>query len=170
MFWGGFMEQIVYITDEEREKVRKVIDAFAELYELTDVVVLDAGKYGFVKLQYYREQQGFEVMSTFTDSGKLFDALWQDWFEEQVWRAVLGTPHCYPRKNRMRSCAEKPILRIRSWRENDFLEIPFNSFCPICPSDVSVIDIHRDVRSLCDHPAISSAEQRYKVVLCSVVI
>lgn len=92
MFWGGFMEQIIYITDEEREKGRKVIDAFAELYELTDLVVLDAGKYGFVKLQYYREQQGFEVMSTFTDSGKLFDALWQDWFEEQVWRAVLGTP------------------------------------------------------------------------------
>lgn len=86
------MEEIIYITDEEREKGRKVIDAFAELYELTDVVVLDAGKYGFVKLQYYREQQGFEVMSTFTDSGKLFDALWQDWFEEQVWRAVLGTP------------------------------------------------------------------------------
>ncbi|MDE7416840.1 MAG: hypothetical protein K2N44_11185 [Lachnospiraceae bacterium] len=86
------MEEINYITDEERKKCQQVVDAFAELYELTDVVVVDAGKYGFVKLQYYREPQGFEVMSTFTDSGKLFDALWQDWFEEQVLAAVLGTP------------------------------------------------------------------------------
>ncbi len=86
------MEEINYITDEERKKCQQVVDAFAELYELTDVVVVDAGKYGFVKLQYYREPQGFEVMSTFTDSGKLFDALWQDWFEEQVLATVLGTP------------------------------------------------------------------------------
>lgn len=86
------MEEIIYITDGEREKCRHVINAFAELYELTDVVMVDAGKYGFVKLQYYREPLGFEVMSTFTDSGKLFDALWQDWFEEQVLTSVIGTP------------------------------------------------------------------------------
>ncbi|MDE6219359.1 MAG: hypothetical protein K2G51_02815 [Lachnospiraceae bacterium] len=85
------MEDIIYITDEEREKCRQVVNAFAELFEQTDVIVLDAGKYGFVKLQYYREPQGFEVMSTFTDSRKLFDALWQDWFEEQVLSSVLGT-------------------------------------------------------------------------------
>ena len=86
------MEKTNYITGGERKKCQQVVDAFAELYELTDVVVVDAGKYGFVKLQYYREPQGFEVMSTFTDSRKLFDALWQDWFEEQVLAAVVGTP------------------------------------------------------------------------------
>ncbi|MDE6619339.1 MAG: hypothetical protein K2K74_02390 [Lachnospiraceae bacterium] len=85
------MEKIIYITDEEREKCQQVVSAFAELYELTDVIVVDAGKYGFVKLQYYREPQGFEVISTFTDSGKLFDALWQDWLEEQILSSVLGT-------------------------------------------------------------------------------
>lgn len=86
------MDQIIFITDREREKCRQVADAFDELYKLTDVVVVDAGKYGFVKLQYFREPQGFEVMTTFRDSRKLFDSLWQDWFEEQMLMAVSGTP------------------------------------------------------------------------------
>lgn len=45
-----------YITDDEREKCRKVADAFAELYEIENILVVDAGRYGFVKLQYYRPQ------------------------------------------------------------------------------------------------------------------
>lgn len=49
-----------YITDDEREKCRKVADAFAELYEIENILVVDAGRYGFVKLQYYRPPQGFE--------------------------------------------------------------------------------------------------------------
>ena len=44
----------IYITDSEREKCRKVADAFAELYEIEHILVVDAGRYGFVKLQYYR--------------------------------------------------------------------------------------------------------------------
>ncbi len=55
------MDQIIYITDEERTKCRSVVDAFAEMYEMTDVVVVDAGRYGFVKLQYYREPQGWDT-------------------------------------------------------------------------------------------------------------
>lgn len=57
-----------YITDGEREKCRKVADAFAELYEIENILVVDAGRYGFVKLQYYRPPQGFEDAITFTDS------------------------------------------------------------------------------------------------------
>lgn len=86
------MEKKICITDEERKKCRSVVDAFAELYELTDTVVVDARRYGFVKLQYYREPHGFEVMQTFTDSRSLFEGLWQDWFEEQVLRQAMGTP------------------------------------------------------------------------------
>ena len=86
------MEEISYITDEEREKCQRVADAFAELYDLTDTIVVGAGKYGFVKLQYYQEPRGFEVMLTYTDSKRLFDDLWQDWFEEQVMLEVEGTP------------------------------------------------------------------------------
>ena len=40
-----------YITEEQRARCRTVADAFAELYDLTDVVVGDAGRFGFVRLQ-----------------------------------------------------------------------------------------------------------------------
>lgn len=38
------MEKKVYITEEEREKCRKVIDAFAELYKIEDedILLVDA--------------------------------------------------------------------------------------------------------------------------------
>ena len=64
-----------YITDDEREKCRKVADAFAELYEIENILVVDAGRYGFVKLQYYRPPEGFEDAITFTDSRSMFDKL-----------------------------------------------------------------------------------------------
>ena len=44
------MEKKTYITEAERKKCRRVADAFAEL-EDADVVVVDVGRYGFVKLQ-----------------------------------------------------------------------------------------------------------------------
>lgn len=56
------MEREVYITDEEREKCRKVADAYAEFYELEDIFVADAGRYGFIKLLYYTDINGFENM------------------------------------------------------------------------------------------------------------
>ena len=59
------MEKKIYITKEEQEKCRKVADAFAELYELENILVIDAGRYGFVKLQYYKPPQGFEDAITF---------------------------------------------------------------------------------------------------------
>ena len=54
------MEKQFYITDEEREKCRRVIDAFAELYEIEDedILLVDAGRYGFVKLQCYTNLTG----------------------------------------------------------------------------------------------------------------
>ena len=48
------MEKQVYITEEERAKCQKVADAFAELYEMENIMVLDAGRYGFVELKYYK--------------------------------------------------------------------------------------------------------------------
>ena len=48
------MDKQIYITEEEREKCQKVVDAFAELYEMENIVVIDAGRYGFVKLKYYK--------------------------------------------------------------------------------------------------------------------
>ena len=77
------MEQKTYITEEEREKCRKVADEFAELEDV-DIVVVDAGRYGFVKLQYYTPPTGFENDFTFTDSRRLFEDLWEEWLHTQI--------------------------------------------------------------------------------------
>ena len=42
------MEKQVYITEEERAKCQKVADAFAELYDMADIVVVDVGRYGLL--------------------------------------------------------------------------------------------------------------------------
>ena len=80
------MEKTVYITEEEREKCRKVIDAFAELYEIEDedILLVDVGRYGFVKLQCYTQSYGFEELDTYTDSHSLFEGLWEEWLSLNV--------------------------------------------------------------------------------------
>lgn len=75
----GNMRKQVFITEEESRKCRKVAEAFTELYESDGTAVLDAGKYGFVKLQYYNINNGFDCVTTYTDSSELFNSLWEDW-------------------------------------------------------------------------------------------
>lgn len=84
-------ERIVYISDEERKKCKKVMDAYAELYETEDMFIVDAKRYGFVKLLYYSDMNGFETMKTYTDSRKLFDDLWNDWLDCQLYGIVSDT-------------------------------------------------------------------------------
>jgi hypothetical protein len=79
------MKKQVYITEEEHEKCQKVADAFVELYELEDVVLLDAGEYGFVKLQDYTKRNGFENVVTYTDSKTMFDDLWHTWLDAKMY-------------------------------------------------------------------------------------
>lgn len=86
------MENKIYITEEEKEKCRRVAGAFSELYESTDTVVVDVGKYGFVKLQYYKLPAGFESMITYRDSETMFNDLWEDWLCSRLLMPVLGTP------------------------------------------------------------------------------
>ena len=81
-----------FITEEQRAKCRKVADAFAELYELTDVMVADAGRFGFVRLQWFSEGDGFDSAMAFSDSKELFEELWRIWYEHEVLTPVLGTP------------------------------------------------------------------------------
>ncbi len=85
------MEKKIYITDEERAKCQKVADAFAELYEMADIVVLDVGRYGFVMLKYYMPPHGFEEDATFTDSKALFEGLWQEWLDMKLYLMAKGT-------------------------------------------------------------------------------
>ena len=81
-----------YITEEQRARCRTVADAFAELYDLTDVVVADAGRFGFVRLQWFSEGEGFDSAMVFSDGGELFEELWRIWYEHEVLTPVLGTP------------------------------------------------------------------------------
>lgn len=86
------MEKKIYITDEERVKCQKVADAFAELYDEADIVVVDVGRYGFVMLKYYTPPHGFEEDATFTDSLVLFEELWQEWLNMKLYLLAKDTP------------------------------------------------------------------------------
>lgn len=77
------MERKTYITEAEQKKCRKVADAFSELEDV-DIVVIDVGRYGFVKLQYYTPPTGFENDFTFTNSKELFEDLWEEWLHTQI--------------------------------------------------------------------------------------
>ncbi len=81
----------VRITDEERIVCRRVADAFAEMYSL-DLMVLDAGQYGFVKLQYYKHPFGFDETNIFTSGRDLFDDLWNEWYSLRLLELTKGTP------------------------------------------------------------------------------
>ena len=86
------MEKQVYITEEERAKCQKVADAFAELYEMENIMVLDAGRYGFVELKYYKPPHGFEEAITYTNSVALFEDLWEEWLNTKLYLMAKGTP------------------------------------------------------------------------------
>ena len=96
-----------YITDDEREKCRKVADAFAELYEIENILVVDAGRNGFVKLQYYRPPQGSEDAITFTDSRSMFENLWEEWLDTQLFILAKGTPMAGMGYNEIFRCLPK---------------------------------------------------------------
>ncbi len=82
-----------YITQEEKINCQKVADAFAGVWEEFDqLVVVDAGKYGFVKLQYFREWEGFDAITSFFESKELFDDLWKEWMETYLYGLAAGTP------------------------------------------------------------------------------
>ena len=81
----------VRITDEERAVCRRVANAFAEMYSL-DLMVLDAGQYGFVKQQYYKHPYGFDETGIFTSGRDLFDDLWGEWYSLRLLALTKGTP------------------------------------------------------------------------------
>ena len=85
------MEKQAYITEEGREKCHKVIDKFAELYEMEDkdILVVDAGRYGFVKLQCYTPSYGFGELDTYTDSHSLFEGLLDEWFNPNLFLIAM---------------------------------------------------------------------------------
>ncbi len=86
------MNQEVYITDKERIKCKKVGAAFAELCRDEDIIILDAGRYGFVLLRdYNRCTKRFEGIDTFVDSKQMFERLWDEWYLFKLVHLSEGT-------------------------------------------------------------------------------
>lgn len=113
--------QETFISDEEREKCRRVAEAFREVLEGEDLVVLDAGRFGFVKLQYYKLPWGFDNVFTFLDAGALFEDLWEEWLDSQLLDYAKGTPmvemdydqifRCMPKEKQEALMRKKDELR-----------------------------------------------------------
>ncbi|MCI9080313.1 MAG: hypothetical protein HFH68_15640 [Lachnospiraceae bacterium] len=86
------MKKERYISRKEQKKCKKVADAFVELYEIAEVVVVDVGRYGYVKLQYYyKPPRGFDGITTYTDADTMFKDLWREWLEIQLFTLSAGT-------------------------------------------------------------------------------
>lgn len=49
------------------------------------------GRYGFVKLQYYSKERGFENDFIFTNSRDLFEDLWQEWRDTMLIQRAMDT-------------------------------------------------------------------------------
>ncbi len=85
------VKEQLHISDEERANCQRVADAFREMYSV-DFLVLDAGRYGFVKLQDYHHPFGYDDTGIFTSSRDLFNDLWNEWLTTQLLALTKGTP------------------------------------------------------------------------------
>jgi len=112
-----------YITDDEREKCKKVADAFAELYEIENILVVDAGRYGFVKLLYYRPPEGFEDAITFTDRRSMFENLWEEWLDTQLFLLAKGTPMAGMGYSEIFECLPKEKQKELTDRKVEFARV-----------------------------------------------
>ena len=78
------------IGDEEHAACQRVADAFSEIYS-ADLLVLDAGSYGFVKLQYFHPPFGYDEAGIFTTGRDLFNDLWNEWISLLLLALTKGT-------------------------------------------------------------------------------
>ena len=91
-----------------------------QLYELESILVLDVGRYGFVKLQYYTPEYGFNDVITYTDSESMFEDLWQEWLDTRLYLFAKGTPmlemgyeeifKCLPEEKQKELLEQKAVL------------------------------------------------------------
>lgn len=81
-----------YISDEEHEKCKKVVSAFENELDDMEVLVMDAGRFGFIKLISYRFPHGFDNTELFTNSLTLFLDLWDEWLDLEILKISKNTP------------------------------------------------------------------------------
>lgn len=84
---------VQYISEMERKKCKLISEIFSGLCKTLDTVIMDTGKYGYVKMQYDDEAYEFINISTFIDGGDLFEALWKDWLNEQLFAYAVKPPY-----------------------------------------------------------------------------
>lgn len=113
------MNKQTYITEEEMEKCKRVANAFAEIYHEDDVLVVDAGRFGFVKLQNYMPNEGFDSVTTYTDSRDMLEDLWQEWLMTQLFALSKGTP--------MEDFTQEELLRILPEKKQK--ELAYEKIC-----------------------------------------
>ncbi|MFG6322247.1 MAG: hypothetical protein K1W41_12105 [Lachnospiraceae bacterium] len=117
-----------YITGEERENCKRVTDAFADLFENEDLIVLDAGRFGFIKLQYFKFPFGFDTILAFYDCKSLFDDLWKEWLYTQLLNYAADTPmeemdfpdilKCLPKDTRKKLLGKRLLFAEKTGIEN----------------------------------------------------
>lgn len=112
----------MYISEDEKRKCKKIVDAYTELYDASDVLVLDAGKYGFVKLQFYRPEYGFDNVLTFTDSKLLFNDLWEEWLNMELITLATGTPLEYKSCKDIFKCLSEEKQKELMSKRNYFVQ------------------------------------------------
>lgn len=112
---------VQYISERERKKCKIISEIFSGLCKALDIVIMDTGKYGFVKMQYDDEEREFINISTFIDGDGLFEALWKDWLNEQLFTYALRPPYEFmdyeeifehlPKKRQMQLMAKRIDFR-----------------------------------------------------------
>lgn len=88
--------QEAFISDEEREKCRKVAEAFREALEGEDLVVLDAGT--------------------------LFDDLWEEWMDSQLLDYAKDTPMVEMEYDQIFRCMPKEMQDSYVLKKQEFME------------------------------------------------
>lgn len=68
------MRQRIYITNQETQKCKKVVQAFNDFLQQADILVLDTGKYGFALLKYF-DRNKFGCIETYINSNELFEEI-----------------------------------------------------------------------------------------------
>ncbi len=105
-------------------------EAFREAFQDTDLIVLDAGRFGFVKLQYYVDERGFDSVSTFCDGEDLFEDLWNDWLYIQLLRFAKDTPMAEMEYEDIFKCMPKEMQDSYVLKKQEFMK---NADCNLIP-------------------------------------
>lgn len=114
--------QEAYISEEEHEKCRRVAEAFKDAFEGEDLAVLDAGRFGFVKVQYYKLPHGFDSVFTFVDAGELFEDLWGEWINSRLLEYARGTPMADMEYEQIFRCLPKGMRDSFVLKKQEFME------------------------------------------------